>query len=127
MGNRMAEALKDNRQATKNAIDEILKYYHIKTKDIPDDVKDTDEQLEYLLRPNGIMRRTVTLTDGWYRDAIGAMLGVLKEDKSVVALIPNGLSGYRFYDRKSGKYVKVDKKQKPCLSGRLYVFISLFR
>ena len=45
MGTRMAEALKDDRQATKNAIGEILKYYHIKTKDIPDDVKDTNEQL----------------------------------------------------------------------------------
>ena len=126
MGTRMAEALRDDRQATKNAIDEILKYYHIKTKDIPDDVKDTSEQLEYLLRPNGIMRRTVTLADGWYQDAIGAMLGVLKEDKSVVALLPNGLKGYRFLDRKTGKYIKVDKRTESLLEREAICFYKPF-
>ena len=115
MGTRMTEVLKDNRQATKNAIDEILKYYHVKTKDIPDDIKEQDEQLEYLLRPHGIMRRTVHLTENWYKDAVGAMIGVLKEDESIVALLPNGLKGYRFLDRKSGKYINVDKNTEKLL------------
>lgn len=126
MGTRMAEALKDDRQATKNAIDEVLKYYHIKTKDIPDDIKDPNDQLEYLLRPNGIMRRTVVLPDGWYQDAIGAMLGVLKEDKSVVALLPNGLKGYRFLDRKSGKYITVNKKTESLLEREATCFYKPF-
>ena len=126
MGTRMAEALKDDRQATKNAIDEILKYYHIKTKDIPEGIKDTNEQLEYLLRPNGIMRRTVALTDGWYQDAMGAMLGVLKEDNSIVALIPNGFKGYSFLDRKSGKYIKIDKKTEALFEREAICFYKPF-
>lgn len=126
MGTRMAEALKDDRQATKNAIDEVLKYYHIKTKDIPDEIKDPNEQLEYLLRPNGIMRRTVVLSDGWYQDAIGTMLGVLKEDKCVVALLPNGLKGYRFLDRKSGKYITVNKKTEALLEREATCFYKPF-
>lgn len=126
MGTRIAEALKDQRQATKNAIDEILKYYHMKTKDIPDNVKEVNDQLEYLLRPNGVMRRTVTLSDGWYQDAIGAMLGVLKEDNSVVALLPNGLKGYRFFDRKSGKYIKIDKKTESLLEREAICFYKPF-
>lgn len=126
MGTRVAEALKDDRQATKNAIDDILKYYHIKTKDIPDEIRNVHDQLEYLLRPNGIMRRTVTLSEGWYRDAIGAMLGVLKEDKRIVALLPNGLNGYHFFDRKAGVYRKVDKKTADLLEQEAICFYKPF-
>lgn len=126
MGTRMTEALKDDRQATKNAIDEILKFYHVKTKDIPDEVKEPDEQLEYLLRPHGIMRRTVHLTEHWHKDAVGAMLGVVKEDKSIVALLPNGLRGYRFLDRKSGKYINVDKNTEKLLEKEAICFYKPF-
>lgn len=126
LGTRFSEALKDDRKATKNAIDEILKFYHAKIQDLPDNISDVDEQLEYLLRPNGIMRRNVTLTDGWYEDAVGAMLGITKEDKSVVALLPNGVKGYRYFDRKSGKYVRVDKHTQKLLEREAICFYKPF-
>ncbi len=110
MGSRVSAALNDERQIAKNAFDEILKFYHLKTREIPDSIKDRNEQLEFLLRPHGIMRRTVTLSRGWYKDAIGAMLGVRKADGAVVTLIPTGLSGYSFTDEKMGKRVKINKK-----------------
>ena len=110
MGSRVFTALNDERQIAKNAFDEILKFYHLKTREIPDSIKDRNEQLEFLLRPHGIMRRTVTLSRGWYKDAIGAMLGVRKADGAVVTLIPTGLSGYSFTDEKMGKRVKINKK-----------------
>lgn len=110
MGSRVSAALNDERQQTKNAFDEILRFYHINTKDIPDNITDRNEQLEYLLRPHGITRRTVTLSKGWYKDAIGAMLGIRKSDGMVVALIPTGFSGYRYRDMETGKYVKINGK-----------------
>lgn len=110
MGSRVSAALNDERQQTKNAFDEILRFYHINTKDIPDNIKDRNEQLEYLLRPHGITRRTVTLSKGWYKDAIGAMLGIRKSDGMVVALIPTGFSGYSYRDMETGKYVKINGK-----------------
>lgn len=110
MGSRASAALNDERQLAKNAFDEILKFYHIKTREIPDNIKDTNEQLEYLLRPHGIMRRTVTLSKGWYKDAAGAMLGVRKSNGGVVALIPTGLSGYSYTDTETGKRVKINRK-----------------
>ena len=110
MGSHVSAALNDQRQQTKNAFDEILRFYHINTKDIPDNITDRNEQLEYLLRPHGIMRRTVTLSKGWYKDAIGAMLGIRKSDGMVVALIPAGFSGYRYRDMETGKYVKINGK-----------------
>lgn len=110
MGSRVSAALNDERQQTKNAFDEILRFYHINTKEIPDNIMDRNEQLEYLLRPHGIMRRMVTLSKGWYKDAIGAMLGIRKSDGMVVALIPAGFSGYRYSDMETGKQVKINCK-----------------
>ncbi len=110
MGSRLSSALNDERQQMKNAFDEILRFYHINTKEIPDNITDRNEQLEYLLRPHGIMRRTVTLSKGWYKDAIGAMLGIRKSDGMVVALIPTGFSGYRYRDMETGKHVKINGK-----------------
>ena len=110
MGSRVSTALNDERQQMKNAFDEILRFYHINTKEIPDNITDRNEQLEYLLRPHGIMRRTVTLSKGWYKDAIGAMLGIRKSDGMVVALIPTGFSGYCYKDIETGKHVKINGK-----------------
>lgn len=110
MGNRVSSALKNERQIAKNAFDEIMKYYHVKTREIPDSIKDRNEQLEYLLRPYGIMRRTVNLTAGWHKNAFGAMLGVRKSDGTVIALIPTGLAGYSYTDTETGKRVKINRK-----------------
>ena len=54
MGSRTYAMLNNDRIKTKNAIDEILKFYRIKTAEIPDGINDVNEQLEYLLRPHGI-------------------------------------------------------------------------
>ena len=110
MGAKISAALNDQRQITKNAIDEILKYYHVKSREVPDNMQDMNEQLEYLLRPCGIMRRIVHLEKGWYKDACGAMLATKKNSGEVVALIPTGLAGYSYFDRESGKHIKVSRK-----------------
>lgn len=122
MGSRVSAALNDERRTAKNAFDEILKYYHVKTREIPDNIKDRNEQLEYLLRPYGIMRRTVALSKGWYKDAVGAMLGVRKGDGGVTALIPTGLSGYSFTDPETGKRVKINRKNEGLLEEEAIAF-----
>ena len=125
-GARVSAALADERSRAKDAIDEILKYYHVKSREVPDSIKDTNEQLEFLMRPYGIMRRNVTLEKGWYRDAFGAMLGVRKEDGSVAALIPSGLSGYSFFDVKTGKRVKVSRKNEDLFEKEAIAFYKPF-
>ena len=110
LGSKVTGSLSDGSAAAKSAIDEILKYYHVKSREVPDNIKDTNEQLEYLMRPYGIMRRTVRLEKGWYRDAVGAMLGVMKESGRVVALIPAGFSGYCYIDPDSGKKIKINRR-----------------
>ncbi len=110
MGKRLARALTEDRVMAENAVGEVLKYYHVKRVPLPDNIKDIDEQIDYLMRPSGIMKRRVILEEGWYKDAVGAMLGSRKDDGTPVALIPSGLGGYKFYDKEKGKWVRVTKR-----------------
>ena len=125
MGKRIFDALNDDCTVTKNAIDEILKYYHVKTREIPDSIRDMNEQLEYLMRPYGIMRRKVFLSNGWYKDAIGAMLGQMKEDGQIVALIPSG-SGYSYTDFRTGKKVRINQKNQSLFASEGIAFYKPF-
>ena len=126
MGRKLSEALNDDRQVTTDAVGEILKYCRVKPREVPDDIRDMNEVLEYLLRPSGIMRRGITLSKGWYRDASGAMLGTRRDDGSVVALIPRGLNGYCFYDRKAEKWVRINKKTADLIEEEAIVFYKPF-
>ena len=126
LGSKVTGSLSDGSAAAKNAIDEILKYYHVKSREVPDNIKDTNEQLEYLMRPYGIMRRTVRLEKGWYRDAVGAMLGVMKESGRVVALIPAGFSGYCYIDPDSGKKIKINRRNQRLFDSEAIAFYKPF-
>ncbi len=110
LGRRGTGALDDERIGTKLAVDEILKYYHIKPAELPDNLRDADEQMEFCLRPHGIMRREVILEEGWYRKAFGPMLGYYGEERLPVALLPKPLWGYSFIDPVSGEKRTLDKK-----------------
>ena len=125
-GARVSAAFADDRARAKDAIDEILKYYRVKTQEVPEAIKDVNEQLEFLMRPYGIMRRNVSLDRGWYRDAIGAMLGVRKSDGAVVALIPTGMSGYSFLDEATGKPVKITRKNEDLFEQEAITFYTPF-
>ncbi len=126
MGSRLSAAMNDQRQAATDAIGEILKCYHIKPREVPDSITDMNETLEYLLRPHGIMRRNVSLEKGWHRDASGPMLGTLKSDGSVVALVPKGLYGYTMMDAKTGDQVKIGRKNEHLLDKEAVAFYKPF-
>ena len=110
LGSRQASVYSTEEEKAEDAIGEILKYYHVKPREVPTSVKGLNDRLEFLLRPYGIMRRRVKLEKGWYKDAIGAMLAIRKDDGTVAALIPKGLSGYVYFDNKNGKWVKITQK-----------------
>ena len=110
LGSRQASIYSTDEEKAEDAIGEILKYYHVKPREVPASVKGLNDRLEFLLRPYGIMRRRVNLEKGWHRDAVGAMLTKRKDDGSVVALIPKGLGGYVYFDNAAGKWVKITQK-----------------
>ena len=110
LGSKMSSAFTSDEAKAQGAIEEILKFYKVKQREVPDSVKGLNDRLEYLLRPHGIMRRNINLEKGWYKDSIGAILGTRKDDGSIVAFIPKGLSGYVYFDAPTGKWVKLSKK-----------------
>ena len=126
MGSKISAALNNNGNLIQNSLDEILKYFHVKSREIPKNITDVNEQLEYLMRPYGIMRRTVKLEEGWYKDAIGAMLAVRKNDGSVVALIPKGMLGYSYLDNESGEKITVNSKNQHLFETEAIAFYKPF-
>ena len=91
------------------AVGKILEYYHLKPRELPENMKSFPDQLEYLCRPYGIMRRTVRLENDWYKNAVGAYLGTTK-DGTKVALIPNRFAGYHYVDTRTGKKISLNRQ-----------------
>ena len=79
-----------------------------------------------MLRPHGIMRRTVKLEKEWYKDAIGAMIGVRKADGAVVSLLPAGISGYTYFDEEKGKRVRINSGNQELFEEEAIAFYTSF-
>ena len=105
VGKEAAGSMASQRIVTKEAVDDILKFYGINPVDIPAYVKDPDEQLEYTLRPHGIMHRMVALSEGWYKDAFGPMIAYREADGAPVPVFPMSYRGYWFRDEAGRKVV----------------------
>ena len=126
LGKRTAEKISDDYIITKQAIDDVLKYYHFKPVDIPKVIKDREEQLDYCLRPHGLMKREVILGGKWWKDAYGPMIAYTKEKGEPVALLPCTLNGYYYLDRNSGKKVRIKKSVSELFKREAYCFYKPF-
>ena len=122
LGERTATQISDDRIITKQAIDDILKYYHFKPVEIPKNLKEHEEQLDYCLRPHGLMKRQILLEDNWFQDAYGSILAYQKENGEPVALLPDRFSGYYFIDRKTNKKVKIMQETAKLFEREAYCF-----
>ncbi len=87
-----------------NASDEIASYYNVKSID-------------------ELVKRDIQLTDEWYADALGAMIGQTNDGEEI-ALIPNKYGGYAYFDAKSGKRLRV-KKSSPIQRGAICFYRQL--
>jgi ABC-type bacteriocin/lantibiotic exporter with double-glycine peptidase domain len=77
--------------------------------EIPDNITDIEERIDFLCRPAGVMHRTVELTGQWYQQAFGAMLATL-DTGQMVALLPTGVKGYCYHEPSTGRKIKIDAK-----------------
>ena len=117
MGGKDAQKMDDERIITSNAIEEALKYFHFKSVPIPKNITDPMEQLEYAIRPHGVMYRDVELPEGWYKDAYGPMLSHTKNG-TPIALIPSTISGYTYKDPETGQTVRVNSRTAENIEGQ---------
>ncbi|HAM15215.1 MAG TPA: NHLP family bacteriocin export ABC transporter permease/ATPase subunit, partial [Eggerthellaceae bacterium] len=109
VGGHAAGSMASGRIVSKEAVDDILKYYHISPRDIPAGITDPDEQMEYALRPHGIMQRMVELPEGWYKDAFGPLIAYGADDGAPRPLFPKPYVGYWFRDE-TGRKVTVNAR-----------------
>lgn len=117
----LLERTEDQVRQSKNAIEEILRYFKIKPQEIQMNQKTLEDQVEYQLRSHGIMQRRITLRDQWYNDGYGVILGT-KVDGSYVVLTNRGKGNYHYLNHKSGKYVAVNAKNEKEISREAICF-----
>ena len=116
LGNRVLDNMRDNRKMAEAALADILNYYHYKPVEVPEELSDAGERMDYVLRPLGLMTRDVKLEDGWYRDAFGPMMGFFKDGGEAVALLPRGIHGYYFRNPATGKRTSINRRTAQMLS-----------
>lgn len=126
LGKRTATKISDDHIITKQAIDDILKYYHFKPVELPKSIKGHEDQLDHCLRPHGLMKRQVVLEENWWKDAFGPILAYTKDGGEPVALLPQKLWGYYYIDRASGKKVRLNKKTAGLFESEAYCFYKPF-
>ena len=122
MGQRKATMISGDRIVTREAIDEVLKYYHLKPVEVPKSIQGNEELIDYCLRPYGLMRRDILLEDGWYKDAFGPVLAFEKESGEPVTLLPGAWRGYVYTDGKTGKKKKINKTTAALFQREAYCF-----
>lgn len=126
MGQSLSSALQNEREQATDAIGSILKYYHIKVREVPDNLLSMEEVLEHLLRPYGIMTRIVSIREGWRKDASGAMLTTFTDDGKPVALIPARANGYKYADPETGQMTRVTASSEKLFGGEAFAFYKAF-
>ncbi len=126
MGSKARAALNDSLEQARSAIDLIFKYYGLRLKEFPSEIDDLDRELDKLLHPIGYMKRDVILTKGWYKNAVGPMLGFMEDSGTPVALIPGKTSGYVYRDVKSGLDLPIGPHNAKMLSREAICFYKPF-
>ena len=111
----------DDTEMLDNAVRTCLQYYGTESGTVPPGIRQTDERIEYLCRPAGIMHRPVLLKENWYEDAFGTMLANLK-DGTLVSLVPHGLRGFDYVEPGTGNRVRVRKSNAGDIASEAVLF-----
>lgn len=126
IGSKISLAFKINKNQTKNSIEQILRFFNFKLTHYSEEDTNFNEIIEKVMHPCGIMYRTVKFEKNWSQDSIEPILAINKSDGNIVALIPHGFSGYRFFDYKKQKYVKLTSKNEDLFENEGIVFYKPF-
>ena len=92
-----------------NALTQICRYFHLQVNTVPDNIVDLEEQMEYLFRPSGIMRRRIKLAGEWWKDCYGPILAERK-DGQMIALLQGKGDHYYYQDIKGKSKNRVDSQ-----------------
>jgi len=127
----------DIHQQTHDAITAVLKYYRANSDAVSNaanisidsesekPLSSLSTQFELALRKSGIMHRQIILKNDFYKHAIAPIVGVVRETKQLVTMIPSGFAGYKYTDA-CGKSHRVTKEFVESLEPDAFTFYKPF-
>ena len=120
-GRKISSSLKDQADVS-DAVSSLLKYFGIKERETPPAIKGLQDRLDFLLSFTGILYREIILTKGWHQDAMGPMITSLREEGTVIAVLPSDMGGYEYTDPRTGKKVSVNANEEKRISNEALCF-----
>ena len=120
-GRKTRSSLND-RTDVSDAVSGLLKHLGIKEREVPANIKGLRDRLDFLLSSTGVHYREVILTKGWHSDAMGPMITSLRDEGTVVAMLPSAMGGYEYMDPETGKRVRVTAGEEKNISREALCF-----
>lgn len=88
----------------------IARYFQLEKPDVEDRGQTDDEVVEEVMRATNMTKRSVRLTDAWWKDSDGPLLVTLRDGSGTLALFPGTIRGLYFLDAATNRKVRVTKK-----------------
>ena len=120
-GRKIRSSLQDQEDVS-DAVSGLLKYFGLKEREVPANIRGLRDRLDYLLSPTGILYREVILNKGWHTDAMGPMITSLREEGTVITLLPSEMGGYEYVDPRTGVRVRINAKEEKKISNEALCF-----
>ncbi len=119
---KIGDGIYEEGRDVKDALSQLLRYFDIKEKEVPKQLETLEEKLDFLLSSTGIFYREVQLEPSWFMDGMGVMMTTLKEDGSVITVVPGGAGGFVYVNPHTGKKKWVTKKESELMGLEAYLF-----
>ena len=120
-GRKVRSTLSDQEDVS-DAVSALLKHMGVKEQEVPASIKGLRDRLDFLLSSTGILYREIILTRGWQADAMGPIIGSLKKEGTVIAILPSEMGGYEYMDPATGKRVRVTAQAAKAISEEALCF-----
>lgn len=99
----------DKPAGTFPGIDRLLDYFHMERRSFPREIQSLEDAVELLNESAGLILVPTTLEGDWYRTAAGPLL-VRDQAGMDLALLPDWLGRYYFYDEGTGRRVYITQR-----------------
>ncbi|MBQ9408277.1 MAG: ATP-binding cassette domain-containing protein [Clostridia bacterium] len=120
-GRKIRSSLADQEDVS-DAVAGLLKYFGIKERETPANIRGLQDRLDFLLSSTGILYREVILKKGWHADAMGPMITSLREEGTVITVLPSHMGGYEYEDPRTGKSVHINAQEEKKISEEALCF-----